>query len=435
MLACEVTVGVVVTPQRRSVSVPIASSRRIVAANDRLGTRIDGQVFTGPGQQVIESIASHAGVDTFELLSTIVNRLLVPKGADWTAVILSEYLGLYPDSRGLFSLVWDDVTRQLVAHGSVFQSAANPWAGLLAHIRTIDGFKGLGLGTLVAEQVTAAALEQGAEVVVLATDDKIHRVAQGERAAHTMYSRLGYAILGETRLADTIDWLMAIDMPQLHASQATREAADGRMPEKDTAEITLAKQEFVHRTRSHFAATISDLRVEPVSAGDLAGLFLLLNLCPENDFRLKLTSWRIHYGPELERTFITTLRQAIVDQDRLQDASQVLRDSDGRLLAVCAAQQFAPFTRRTYGIDFYAFPEFTAKNLARITELVRSAIDRIRVSPLVVRPCTVSFTGVDTAKIEVFESLGFTPTGVAIIYYDSSTGEPIEASEFSLRIE
>lgn len=401
------------------------SSQPVIAANEKMDAGIDGRVFTGTGQKVVRAVAEYTGVDPLGLLSAIVSNLLVPKGADWTAVILSEYMGLYRDSRGLFSLVWDDNTRQLVAHGSVFQSVSNPWTGLLAHIRTLEGFKGLGLGTLVTEQVTAAALDHGAGVVVLATDDKIHRVDQGERAAHSMYSRLGYAILGETRLADTIDWLMAIDKPLLAASRNS----------SDSQQVAATKGEFITRTRGQFAAATSELRTEPVTAGDLAGLFLLLNLCPENDFRLKLTSWQIHYGPELERTFITTLRQAILDQDRLQDASQVLRDSEGRLLAVCAAQLIAPFTRRTYGIDFYAVPEFVRNHGARIANLVRSTIDRIRESSLATRPCTVSFVGIDEMKIDVFESLGFVSSGARTLYCDSTTGEAISAREFVLPLK
>jgi GNAT superfamily N-acetyltransferase len=410
---------------RRLVPVLSVSSQPVVAANDKLGVRVDGRVFTGTGQQVVRAIAVHAGVDPLELLSTIVNNLLVPKGADWTAVILSEYMGLYHDSQGLFSLVWDDRTRQVVAHGAVFQSSSNPWTGLLAHIRTLEGFKGLGLGTLVTERVTAAAFDHGAGVVVLATDDKIHRVTQGERAAHSMYSRLGYAILGESRLADTVDWLMAINKQLLSASRNTG----------DSEEVAARKREFVASTRRQFAPTSTTLKVEPVTAGDLAGLFLLLNLCPEDDFRLKLTSWRIHYGPELERTFITTLRQAIVDQDRLQDASLVLRDSEGRMLAVCAAQLVAPFTRRTYAVDWYALPEYVQKNSEQIIGLVRSTIDRIRESPLVTRPCSLSFVGVDAVKIELFRSVGFASSGTFTSFYDSSSGEAIEASEFVLRLE
>jgi GNAT superfamily N-acetyltransferase len=407
------------------VLVRSVSPQPVVAANEKLGVAVEGRVFTGTGQEVIRAVAEHAGVDPLELLSSIVSNLLVQKGADWTAVILSEYMGLYRDSRGLFSLVWDDSTRQLVAHGSVFQSAMNPWTALLAHIRTLEGFKGLGLGSLVTEEVTAAALEHGAGVVVLATDDKIHRVPQGERAAHSMYSRLGYAILGETRLADTIDWLMAIDKPLLAASRNA----------SDSEQVTATKGKFVTSTRRQFATATSELRTEPVTAGDLAGLFLLLNLCPEDDFRLKLTSWRIHYGPELERTFITTLRQAIVDQDRLQDASLVLRDGEGRLLAVCAAQLVAPFTRRTYAIDFYALPEFVRENRGEIGTLVNSTIHRIRESQLASRPCTVSFVGIDEAKIDVFQSLGFLASGQTTSYFDSLTGEAIHAREFVLSLE
>lgn len=411
------------------------STQPVIAANQQLGTRIDGHVFTGTGRAVVRAVAEHSGVDSQEILSSIVSRLLVAKGADWTAVILSEYLGLYDDSRGTFSLVWDDATGQLVAHGSVFQSAAHPWAGLLAHIRTLDGFKGLGLGTLVTHEVTAATLNSGAGLVVLATDDKIHRLDQGERAAHSMYSRMGYAILGETRLADTVDWLMAVDSTLLSAADQHRAANDGRLADADSQSMGEAKATFVATTRNTFAAMTSDAKIEPVTAGDLAGLFLLTNLCPDDDFQLKLTSWQIHHGPELERTFITTLRQAIVDQDRLQDASQVIRDSKGRLLAVCAAQQLAPFTRQTYAMDFYAFPEFVAGNRELVRELVASTIQRIRISPLAVRPCTLSFTGVDPVKVELMQSLGFSDSGRTTTYHDAATSSPVVAGEHLLPID
>ncbi|MCO6048011.1 GNAT family N-acetyltransferase [Aeoliella sp. ICT_H6.2] len=407
----------------------------VTATNERWNVRIEGRVFTGTGKAVVRAVAEHAGIDSLAVLADVVSSLLVAKGADWTSVIANEYLELYEDSRGTFSLVWDDATGQLVAHGSVFQSAACPWAALLAHIRTRDGFKGLGLGTLVTDQVTRAALAAGAGIVVLATDDKIHRVDQGERAAHSMYSRMGYAILGETRLADTVDWLMAIDPTLQTAADQHRTENDGQLAKVDSAEMVRLKADFVSSTRDRFTAPTANATIKPVTAGDLAGLFLLMNLCPADDFRLKLTSWHVHHGPELERTFIATLRQAIVDQDRLQDASLVLRDAEGRTLAVCAAQQVAPFTRRTYGIDFYALPAFVANNADRIRQLVEATIHRVRQSPLVVRPCALSFMGTDPAKVELMQSLGFAATGHATMYHDAASETPTKADEYQLAID
>ncbi|WP_231943588.1 GNAT family N-acetyltransferase [Aeoliella mucimassa] len=335
-----------------------------------MGTKVEGRVFTGSGTDVLRAVAQHAGVDSLQILSNIIHQLLVPKGTDWTSVIQGEYLQVYPDSFGTFSLVWDDLTHQLVAHGSTFQSTRYPWVALLAHIRTIESHRGLGLGSLVTEQVTERALQQGAGVVVLATDDKLHRLNQGERAAHSMYSRLGYAVLGEKRLADTVDWLMAINEPlrQLSCTQANDSAT----------QLATAQHQCVADIQHAYLAKGAKLTISPVNAGDLPALFLLCNLCPEDDYQLKLASWDVHLGPELERTFITVIRQAIVDQDRLHDASQVIRDECGRIVGVCAMRQLSPFTRQTFAIDCYAMPEFVQHHPALMKELVESAIQRVR---------------------------------------------------------
>ena len=71
-------------------------------------------------------------------------------------------MGLYDDSLGTFSLVWDKSSRRLVAHGSVFQSRAHAGAGLVAHIRTDEACRGLGLGSLVTEEVTGRRCSRGA---------------------------------------------------------------------------------------------------------------------------------------------------------------------------------------------------------------------------------------------------------------------------------
>ncbi len=365
-----------------------------------------------------------------DVLDSVVNRLLVKKGSDWTSVILSEYVGLYPDSLGTFSLVWDKRTKQFVSHGSVFQSAAHPGAGLVAHIRTADDFKSLGLGTLVTEEVTGAAFEQGARLVVLATDDKLHRVEQGERAATAMYSKIGYSILAEKRLADTVDWLMVIDRACYELCQQEKQAGGGRFPKQVSPEVNGLQKQLVQQTRSRLGAKRAGGGATPVSDGDMASLFLLMNLCPDEDFRLKLFAWSVHLGPEFERTFITTLRQAIVDQDRLQDASLVLRDAGGSIVAVCAACQVAPFTRNTMQIDFYCLPEFLRNNPDELSGLVSATLERIQSSGTAPRPCRLVFTGIDPTKVAVFESLDFLETTAACPFFGPDGEIAFEAKEY-----
>lgn len=385
------------------------------AENRSTGARIDGQVFTGLGRDVVLAISEQTGQSTVAVLDAIVHRLLVQKGADWTGVILSEYMGVYGDSVGIFSLVWDDLSEQLVAHGSAFQSAANPWAALLAHIRTLDEFKGLGLGTLVTEQVTAEAFDRFSSVVVLETDDKLNRLAAGGRAAHSLYSRLGYAVLGEKRLADTVDWMMVVDPVVFDRCQ--RAKVGGQLPGSLPPEINQAREHLVAATRLRFGQLEGEIAIEPASAGDLANLFVLLNLCPRDDFQLKLTSWDVQHGPELERAFIATLRQGIVDEDRLQDASMVVRDEEGRTVAICAARQFAPFTRQTYAIDFYCLPELLSSHRSVVLELVEQTLKRIETAEGRPSPCRLSFVGIDRAKCELFESLGFAATPREVTYF------------------
>jgi GNAT superfamily N-acetyltransferase len=396
-------------------------------------TRIDGLVFTGPGHYVLHAASERTGTDGAELLRSIVGNLLVRKGANWTTSILGEYLRLYDDSTGIFSLVWDRLTSQFVSHAAVFHSMAHPWCGLLAHVRTADQYKGLGLGSLVTEQVTAAAFAHSLKLVALATDDKVHRQDLGERAAHSMYARLGYAMLGELQLADTIDRLMVVSAPIFRATQSAKQQNGGRYPAKSTETLVQTQAEFVHETRERFHSC-SDATIESVGAGDLANLFLLLNLCPAQDFRLKLSSWRVHHGPEFEREFVTTHRNAIVDKDRLHDASQILRDTDGAILAICAAQQIEPFTLQTYVIDFYCLPHFLASSSQRIRELVQQAINRIAASSARPRPCRLSFSGIDAEKIAVFESLGFTRTRATTQYLGSQSQVAFEAVEYSMSL-
>ncbi len=393
-------------------------------AASRPGGEVDGLVFVGSGPDVVLAISETTGQSSVAVLDAIVNELLVQKGADWTSVILGEYMGVYDDSHGTFVLVWDRLTEQLVAHGGVFQSSSHPWAGLLAHIRTLDPFKGLGLGTLVTEKATQAAFDRQAEVVVLETDDKLHRLEAGGRAAHALYAKLGYAILGEKRLADTVDWMMVVDEPVFAECQRLKQA--GSLRGGAESAVRLLQQELVASTRSRLGDPEGDLAFEPVSPGDLPNLFVLLNLCPADDFRLKLTSWQVEHGPELERTFITTIRQGIADQDRLQDATMVLRDGSGAIGAVCAAQRFAPFTRNTYAIDFYCLPALLASRRGLVVELVEQTIARIEASPLRPQPCRLEFVGVDPEKIALFEALGFEPTSTTTEFF-APGGDPLVA--------
>lgn len=407
--------------------------REIAVENPATGKRVEGLVFTGPGRAVVRRMGQETGLDSAEVLDRVVNRLLVNKGADWTSVILSEYLELYGDSRGAFSLVWDRASGELVSHGSVFQSAANPSAALVAHIRTSDDFKSLGLGTLVTEEVTRAALQQGADLVVLATDDKLHRVQQGERAAYSMYSKIGFAILAEKRLADTVDWLMVVDRPTFDLARQDKQTGGGRFPKELSDGVKRQQRELIERARGQFGQLTTDGLAQPVREGDLAGLFLLMNLCPEDDFRLKLSSWNVHLGPEFEREYIVSVRPAIVDRDRLQDASLVLRGENGAVVAICAARQEAPFTRRTMRVDFYCLPQLLENNRRAVVDLVEATLARIEQSSERPAPCRVSFTGADPAKISLFESLGFTRTGAVSTYHSPETNTDLEAVEF-LRI-
>jgi hypothetical protein len=395
---------------------------------ERDGAKIEGHLFCGAGPDVVLAVSETTGQSSIAVLDTIVHDLLVQKGADWTSVILSEYLGVYDDSLGTFAIVWDRLSGQLVAHGSAFQSASHPWAGLLAHIRTLDGYKGLGLGTLVTREATAGVFERGGEIVVLETDDKLHRLESGGRAAHSMYSRLGYTILGEKRLADTVDWMMAVDELLLAEFERWgREAGGGATP---PVSLRMQQEELVFATRASLSEPEGELAIEPVSPGDLANLFLLLNLCPPDDFRVKLLSWHVEHGPELERAFIATLRQGIIDQDRLQDATTVLRDGRGAIAAVAAARQLAPFTRQTFAIDFYCLPALLASHRALVVELVEQTIARIAESPLRPNRCRLEFQGADAEKITLFASLGFEATGESTELFPADGGHPIALRHF-----
>jgi hypothetical protein len=408
--------------------------REVAIVHPKTQARFEGLVFTGSGREVVERISRETDQSGAAVLDTIVNRLLVKKGADWTNVILSEYLGLYDGSSGTFSLVWDKASRRLVAHGSVFRSKSPGGAALVAHIRTDDACQGVGLGTLVTEEVTRAAFQQGSQVVVLGTDDKRHRIQQGEKAAYTMYAKLGYAILAERELTDTVEWLMVVDRPIFDLCQQEKQAAGGRFPKDSISSIRAMQQSLIENVREQFSRKVIDGQTSPVGQGDLANLFLLMNLCPPDDFQLKLASWGIHFGPEIERGFTVNVRPAIADCDRLEDASQALRDRRGSILAVCAARRAFPFTRNAIEIDFYCLPRFFCSNRPAVVELVKATLARIGHSAAKPCPCRVLFSGIDEGKIRLLQELGFSPTGNTYSYYTAEGQQSFSAGEWEITL-
>ena len=366
------------------------------------------------------------------MLDSIVHRLLVKKGADWTNAILSEYLGLYDDSSGTFSLVWDKSSRQLVAHGSVFQSKTHAGAGLVAHIRTDDAFRGLGLGTLVTEEVTQAAFQQGAQVVVLGTDDKRYRIQQGEKAAYSMYSKLGYAILAEKELTDTVEWLMVVDRPLFERCQQEKQAAGGRFPETTPPDVREMQQALVESVREQFSRNDwPTAKTSPVGQGDMANLFLLMNLCPPDDFQRQAGplgspawagdgamlpgqrasgAWPIATGWKTPRwpCAIGTGRSW-----RSVRPSECFRSPETRCRSTSTAcRDFSPPTGRPW--SRWSRPCWRASS--NRTE---------RPSP-----CRLLFSGVDEEKIRLFEELGFAPTGNTYPYFTAEGKPAFQAREW-----
>jgi len=404
--------------------------QEVAVAHPTARSRFEGLVFTGPGREVVQRVAGETSQSGTAVLESIVHRLLVKKGADWTNAILSEYLALYDDSSGTFALVWDKSSRELVAHGSVFQSKTHAGAALVAHIRTDEGCQGCGLGTLVTEEVTRAALQQGAQVVVLGTDDKRHRILQGEKAAHRMYSKLGYAILAEKELTDTVEWLMVVDRPIFERCQQEKQAGGGRFPEATPQDVADMQRCLIENVREQFGRELADGRTSPVGQGDMANLFLLMNLCPPGDFRIKLAAWGVQLGPEMERCYLVNVRPAIADRDRLEDASLALRDRHGSILAVCAARRAFPFTRNAMDIDFYCLPRFLAANRPAVVGLVEAVLTRIEQSTERPSPCRILCSGVDQEKIRIFEDLGFASTGNTYPYFTAEGKPAFQAREW-----
>ncbi len=395
-----------------------------------LGKRFIGYVFTGSGLDFLKVVSSTINQDGSFVLDSVINNLLVNKGVDWNGTILNEYLNIFKYSRGTFSLVWDLKTEQFVAHGAVFQSKKDPEIGLVAHIRTHENFKYLGLGTIVTENVTRAGLKNGAAIILLATDDKLNRIESGEKAAHSLYSKIGYSILAEKTMIDTIDWLMIIDKLIFDYCQLEKKNNQGKFPPKTPEYIKQGQNKLIKKTRNEFYKKKGNLKVQKVTDGDLAGLFCLLNLCPEVDFKVKLDSWDVHYGPEIERSFVVNIRPALLDLNRLEDGSLLLRDANGLILAVCSAKLAAPFSKNRYKIDFYCFPEFLANNQKKIYNLIENAIKNLQNNKYIPKPCDLSFCGVDESKISIFESFHFKKTGNKYQFYDQIGTMEYETYEY-----
>jgi len=348
-----------------------------ITSDVRLRHRQSGQVFEGSlhvggGVAVLESAAQATGRSGLSMIEEVVKGLLVQKGVDWTGTILNEYLGLYRESRGVFALVTEKKSGRLVAHASVFSSACHAGAGLLAHVRAAQGWGGYGLGTLVTEAVTGAALAAGVPFVVLETDDRLFRTKQGERAAYGMYERIGYAVLRERRGADSTGWIMVINARIFSLGQKLNSAAASI--EKARAQLRREQARLVAALRAQFSSPAGKLEVDQVRAGDLGGLFLLLNLHPPQDFTGRLVPWRVFDGPECEREFVVRIRPALAAGNPPEDGSVVLRDSRLGIVAICAVRRVP--TRSAYEVDFYCVPGLLRRRRALVRELVRSVRQR-----------------------------------------------------------
>jgi len=380
---------------------------------------LDLRVNTGPA--IIAEIAGLAEKDGASVLSEISRSLLVSKGADWTVPILGEYLQLQPDSACLFALAWDRCSHQLVGHGAMFHSARYSHAGFIAHVRTKNEVKNLGGGSLIVKHLLHQAFDRGIKYLVLRTDDKLLSTEQGEKEMKSFYEQIGFTIVAEQKLSDTVHRLMALDSEVFQAVENDR-SSDEILRLQNALRISL--------TRSLIGTVPSAMKMESVQAGDLSALFLLLNACPQRDFQFKLTSWDIQNGLEFERQFIVSIRPALANQDQLEDASMVLRDELGRLLAVCAARQVMPSTRQTFQIDFYCLPVFLEHNHNHVKKLVEAVITRISQAMPKHRSITLFFRGLDEAKIGVFKNLGFDETTHFVSYSLPDLGRMIEAGEY-----
>jgi len=81
-------------------------------------------------------------------------------------------------------------------------------------------------------------------------------------------------------------------------------------------------------------------------------------------------------------------------------------------------------------IDFYCLPEFLKNNAQEVTGLVNATIERIQVSETAPQPCHMVYTGIDSAKIAVFDSLGFKATTATCPFYGPEEEIAFEAKEY-----
>ena len=245
-----------------------------------------------------------------------------------------------------------------------------------------------------------------------------------------MYAKLGYAILAEKELTDTIEWLMVVDRRLLERCRQEKQAGGGRFPQAVPRDVVDMQRGLVESVRRQFSQHLPDGQTSLVGVGDMANLFLLMNLCPADDFRVKLVPFGVQLGPEMERCYLVSVRPAIADCDRLEVASLALRDRHGSIMAVCAAQRVFPFTRNAMRIDFYCLPQFLAANRPAVVALVEAVLAQIEKSTERPSPCRLLFSGVDEEKIALFEQVGFSPAANTHPYF-TAEGQPLfEAREW-----
>ena len=247
-----------------------------------------------------------------------------------------------------------------------------------------------------------------------------------------MYTKLGYAILAEKELTDTIEWLMVVDRPLLRRCRQAKQAGGGRFPAGDAPRCHRnATRRWSKMSANSSANICADGQTSPVTDGDMANLFLLMNLCPADDFRVKLVPWGVQLGPEMERCYLVGVRPAMADRDRLEVASLALRDRHGSIMAVCrrpAGVSVQPKRDADRLLLSAAIPGRQSPGRGRAGRggaRARSKNRRERPSP-----CRLLFSGVDQEKIALFEQLGFSPTDNTHPYF-TAEGQPLfEAREW-----
>jgi len=223
---------------------------------------------------------------------------------------------------------------------------------------------------------------------------------------------------------------MVVDRPLFERCQQEKQTAGGRFPAATPQDVRDMQHGLIESVREQFSRKLDDGAVSPVGQGDMANLFLLMNLCPPGDFQSKLIPWGVQLGLEMERSYLVSVRPAIADRDRLEDASMALYDRRGTMLAVCASRRASPFTRNAMDIDFYCLPRFLAANRPAVAGLVKAVLTRIEQSTERPSPCRVLFSGVDQEKIRLFEDLGFVLTGNTYPYFTAEGKPAFQAREW-----